>query len=176
MRLQRGVISDEFELAESPVLGEWNIIANVMGEEKRYKFEVAEYVLPKFDVSIDTLKHQYYQQGKIRATIRAKCTHGKTVKGELTVSVYPKTYGSFQPFASNLIARKAMQIDGKAFVEFDILNELHFKEDYEQAVIMEAIVEENLTGICSTCILVLKLVLIAFLFIFHLHLDSLPFI
>lgn len=117
-----------------------------MGEEKQYKFEVAEYVLPKYDVSIDTLKHQYYQQGKIRATIRTKYTYGKPVKGELTVSVYPKTYGSFQPFASNLIARKAMQIDGKAFVEFDILDELHFKEDYEQTVVIEAIVEEKLTG------------------------------
>lgn len=117
-----------------------------MGEEKQYKFEVAEYVLPKYDVSIDTPKHQYYQQGKIRATIRTKYTYGKPVKGELTVSVYPKTYGSFQPFALNLIARKAMQIAGKAYVEFDILEELHFKEDYEQAVVMEAIVEEELTG------------------------------
>lgn len=117
-----------------------------MGEETKYKFEVADYVLPKFDVTIDTPKHQYYQQGKLRATIRTKYTYGKPVKGEVTVSVYPKTYGSFQPFVSNLIARKVMEIDGKAFVEFDIDEELHYKEDYEQAVVMEAIVEESLTG------------------------------
>lgn len=140
------MISEELELSDSPVLGEWNIIANIVGEEKHYKFEVAEYVLPKYDVSIDTPNHQYYQQGKIPATVRTKYTYGKPVKGELTVSVYPKTYGSFQPFALNLIARKAMKIDGKAFVEFDILEELHFKEDYEQGVVMEAIVEEELTG------------------------------
>lgn len=113
---------------------------------KEYKFEVAEYVLPKFDVSIDTPRHQYYQEGKIRATIRTKYTYGKPVKGEATVSVYPKTYGSFQPLISNLITRKVVKIDGKAFVEFDIKDELKFKEDYEQGVAMEAIVEEELTG------------------------------
>lgn len=133
-------------MSDSPVLGEWDIIVNVMGEETKYKFEVAEYILPKFDVTVDTPKHQYYQQGKLRATIRTKYTYGKPVKGEVTVSVYPKTYGSFQPFVLNLIARKAMKIDGKAFVEFDIDEELHYKEDYEQAVVIEAIVEEELTG------------------------------
>lgn len=141
------MVNEEFDLSDSPVLGEWNIITNIMGEEKRYKFEVAEYVLPKYEVLIDTPKHQYYKQGKVRASVRTKYTYGKPVKGELTVSVYPKTYGSFQPFALNLIARKAMKIDGKSNVEFDISDELHFKEDYEQAVIMEAIVEEELTGI-----------------------------
>lgn len=117
-----------------------------MGEVKKYKFEVAEYVLPKFDVTIDTPKHQYFQDGKIRATIRTKYTYGKPVKGEVTVSVYPKTYGSFQPFAINLITRKVAKIEGKAFVEFDIEKELRVKEDYEQAMVVEAIVEEELTG------------------------------
>lgn len=128
------------------MLGDWHITVEVMGEVKKYKFEVAEYVLPKFDVTIDTPKHQYFQDGKIRATIRTKYTYGKPVKGEVTVAVYPKTYGSFQPFAINLITRKVAKIDGKAYIEFDIGKELNVKEDYEQAMAMEAIVEEELTG------------------------------
>lgn len=111
-----------------------------------YKFEVAEYVLPKFDVSIETSKHHYYKDGKLRATIRSKYTYGRALKGEATVSVYPKTYGSFQPLISNLITRKVMKIDGKAFFEFDIKDELKFNEDYEQAIAIEAVVEEELTG------------------------------
>lgn len=111
-----------------------------------YKFEVAEYVLPKFDVTIETSKHHYYKDGKLRATIRSKYTYGKALKGEATVSVYPKTYGSFQPLISNLITRKVMKIDGKAFFEFDIKDELKFNEDYEQAIAIEAVVEEELTG------------------------------
>lgn len=128
------------------MLGDWHITVEAMGEVKKYKFEVAEYVLPKFDVTIDTPKHQYFQDGKIRATIRTRYTYGKPVKGEVTVAVYPKTYGSFQPFAINLITRKVSKIDGKAYVEFDIERELNVKEDYEQAMAMEAIVEEELTG------------------------------
>lgn len=115
-------------------------------QTKIYKFEVAEYVLPKFDVSIETSKHHYYKDGKLRATIRSKYTYGRALKGEATVSVYPKTYGSFQPLISNLITRKVMKIDGKAFFEFDFKDELNFKEDYEQAIAIEAVVEEELTG------------------------------
>lgn len=126
--------------------GDWHISVEAMGEVKKYKFEVAEYILPKFDVTIDTPKHQYFQDGKIRATIRTRYTYGKPVKGEVTVSVWPKTYGSFQPFAINLISRKVAKIDGKAYVEFDIENDLHVKEDYEQGMAMEAIVEEEWTG------------------------------
>lgn len=145
-RTSRGVLSDELQLSSSPVLGDWHIVAEAMGEVKKYKFEVAEYVLPKFDVQIETPKHQYFQDGKIRATIRTKYTYGKPVKGEVTVAVYPKTYGSFQPFAINLITRKVSKINGKAYVEFDIEKELNVKEDYEQAMALEAIVEEELTG------------------------------
>lgn len=146
MRTTRGVISDELQLSGYPVAGDWHITVEAMGEVKKYKFEVADYVLPKFDVTIDTPKHQYFQDGKVRATIRSKYTYGKPVKGEVTVSVYPKTYGSFQPFAINLIARKVAKIDGKAYIEFDIERDLHVKEDYEQAMVMEAIVEEEWTS------------------------------
>lgn len=111
-----------------------------------YKFEVAEYVLPKFDVIIDTPKHHYYKDGKVRMTIRTKYTYGKPLKGEVTVSVYPKTYGSFQPLISNLITRKVAKIDGKTYFEFDIKEELNFNEDYEQMVAIDAVVEEEFTG------------------------------
>lgn len=43
-----------------------------MGETKKKMIEVAEYVLPKFEVTIDTPKDQIYKDGKIRATIRSK--------------------------------------------------------------------------------------------------------
>lgn len=147
--ISRGVFSDELRLSSYPVLGTWHIVVESGLSSSKYEFELADYVLPKFDVQIDTPEHQYYRQGKIRATIRAKYHYGKPVKGEVTVSVYPKIYGSFQPFISNLITRKVMKIDGKTSVEFDIADELNFKEDYEQGAIMEAVVEEELNGMHS---------------------------
>lgn len=96
---------------------------------------------------IDTPKHQTYKDGTIRATVRTRYTYGKPVKGEVTVSVFPKTYGSFQPFVLNLITRKVSKIEGKAIFEFNIKDELHFdNEDYAQTIQIEAIVEEELTG------------------------------
>lgn len=107
---------------------------------------MAEYVVPKFDVTIDTARHQLYKDEKLRAVIRSKYNYGRPVKGEATISVFPKIYGSFQPLISNLITRKVIQIDGKGTVEFDIKDELNFNQNYAQEIQIEAVVEEELTG------------------------------
>lgn len=124
---------------------------------KAKKFLVAEYVLPKFDVMVDTPKHQAYKDEKIRAVIRSKYTFGKPVKGEATISVFPKIYGSFQPLIHNLITRKVIKIDGKGTVEFDIKGELNFNQNYEQTIQIEAVVEEELTGMYTGHLLQWKL-------------------
>lgn len=104
--------------------------------------------MPKFEVIVDANKHAAYKDGKITAVIRSKYTYGKLVKGEVTVSAYPTLYvGSLQPFERNIISRKVMPIDGKAVIEFSIADDLGLKDrDSERDVIIEAIVEEALTG------------------------------
>lgn len=83
----------------------------------------------------------------MKATIRAKYTYGKPVKGEATISVYPSfAFGSLQPFAQNLISRKTVPLDGKATVEFDTKTDLSLTDDYSKEFVIEAIVEEELTG------------------------------
>lgn len=79
-------------------------------------------------------------------TVLSRYAFGKPIKGEATISVYPKFFGSLQPFVFDLITRKVVPIDGKAYVEFDIKEELKFKEDYERDILLEAIVEEESTG------------------------------
>ena len=73
-------------------------------------------------------------------------TFGKFIVGEATVSIQPKIYGSFQPFVNGLINRKVIKIDGKGYVEFDLLNELKIVDEYEREYEIEAVVEEELTG------------------------------
>lgn len=72
VRLISGVYSGELQLSNFPVLGEWSIEINIMNNTYDKMFEVAEYVLPKFDVSIETPRHAIYKDGKISAVIRAK--------------------------------------------------------------------------------------------------------
>lgn len=45
-----------------------------------------------------------------------------------------------------MITRKVVPINGKASVEFDIEEELKFKEDYQRDIMIEAIVEEAANG------------------------------
>lgn len=145
----KGVFSSELELSSAPVLGNWILTCNALGETVTKQIEVAEYVLPKFEVTVDAQRHSTFKDGTIRATIRSKYTYGKPVKGEVTVSVYPTLFvGSVQPFSSNFIARKVVPIDGKATVEVDIVKELGInkEQEYERDVVIEAIVEETLTG------------------------------
>lgn len=142
----KGVYSNELQLSDLPVLGDWTIQVDVMGQKFTKTVEVAEYVLPKFEVTIDTPKFATFKDGKLRFTVRSKYTYGKPVKGEATISVYPRFFGSYQPFVSDLISRKVAKLDGKASVEFDIQEELKFKEDWQRDITVEAVVEEELTN------------------------------
>ncbi|XP_023714120.1 CD109 antigen isoform X3 [Cryptotermes secundus] len=142
----KGVFSGEFQLSQSPVLGDWNITVVVMDQYFYKTFQVAEYVLPKFEVTIDAPAHATFKDSHLVATVYAKYTYGKAVKGEATVTVYPTYYsGLLQPIFQNPV-RKVVPIDGKANVEFDITKDLQLGEEYERSVQIDVTVEEALTG------------------------------
>jgi CD109 antigen len=85
IKMTKGVFQNEFQLSNLPVLGIWKIHVKVNDEEETTKdFEVAEYTLPKFELSIDANPDANFKDGKIRATIRAKYTFGKIAKGNAT--------------------------------------------------------------------------------------------
>ncbi|XP_069677480.1 CD109 antigen-like isoform X2 [Periplaneta americana] len=142
----KGVFSGELQLSQSPVLGNWNLTVVVMDQSFHKMFEVAEYVLPKFEVTIDAPAHATFKDSHLVATVRAKYTYGRAVKGEATVTVYPTYYsGLLQPIFQNPV-RKVVPIDGKANVEFDIAKDLQLAEEYERSVQIDCAVEEALTG------------------------------
>lgn len=70
--VHRGVHSGEMQLSDYPVLGKWTLHVQILGEIRKKTIEVAEYVLPKFEVSIETEKDVVYTHNKILANIRAK--------------------------------------------------------------------------------------------------------
>lgn len=148
VRLLKGVYESELQLSDLPVMGVWKIHVKVdESEEVTKDFEVAEYVLPKYEVIVDSNPHVTFKDGKIVATVRAKYTYGKPVKGQATVSAYPVLWlGAVQPFVQDSIVRKVIDVDGKGTTEFDIRKELKIEGDYERYVNIEAIFEEELTG------------------------------
>lgn len=70
--ITHGILIGELELSQSPVLGNWKIIANVGDQTFEKEFEVAEYVLPNFEVTIDSPKHVQFKESKITATVHAR--------------------------------------------------------------------------------------------------------
>lgn len=147
---KRGVFTSEIQLSELPLLGNWKFQAQVEKEIKTKEIEVAEYVLPKFDVTIDAPTEFSAKNGKIRAIIRSKYTYGKLVKGEAIVSLTPSSsysYGMHSQSKDSIL--KTIPIDGKGSVEFDVENDLKLEfsqytreKNYE----LKATVIEELTG------------------------------
>ena len=50
--LVSGVFNESLKLSTEPILGLWEIKVESYGQESTKQFEVAEYVLPKFEVSV----------------------------------------------------------------------------------------------------------------------------
>lgn len=71
-RLHQGIFNGELELSQSPVLGDWEIVANIGNQTFKKGIQVAEYVLPKFEVSIDSPAHATFKEGKITVFVNAK--------------------------------------------------------------------------------------------------------
>uniref|UniRef100_A0A6E8VWS8 CD109 antigen n=1 Tax=Anopheles coluzzii TaxID=1518534 RepID=A0A6E8VWS8_ANOCL len=146
-KLVKGVFESELTLSTAPVLGAWTINVEVLGSKHNKVFEVDEYVLPKFEVTVESPGITTFKDGKVKAIIRSKYTYGKPVKGEATVSVSPEfQFNYVQPFAKDVITRKVIPIDGKGSVEFDLREDIHLEGDYSRNIVIEAVVEEELTG------------------------------
>jgi CD109 antigen len=88
VKVLNGVYQNELQLSESPVLGNWKIHVDLEDEHKSQGFEVAKYVLPKYEVTVETEPYLTLKDEKIVATVRAKYTYGNPVKGEATIKAY----------------------------------------------------------------------------------------
>ncbi|XP_050320287.1 thioester-containing protein 1 allele R1 isoform X6 [Bactrocera neohumeralis] len=147
VKLTKGVYTGEFQLSEQPVLGDWNIEVVIEGQSPVSKsFEVAKYVLPKFEVSIETAKDVAIPDGVIKVTVRSKYTYGKSVEGTATVSIKPlyHHYGmNIQPEATKMV-----YVDGKGHVEFDLSKDLNIggERTYVPPLKVLATMKEKLTG------------------------------
>lgn len=145
---KNGVYQNELQLSDLPVMGNWKIHVKVdNGVDFEKIFEVNEYVLPKFEVSIETNPDIHYKCDKIRATVRAKYTFGKSAAGSATVTAHvEKELKSYRNKESSRVVTKQIAIDGKNFVDFDLEKELGItNNNHERVVVLEAKFKELLS-------------------------------
>ncbi|KAB7494034.1 Antigen, partial [Armadillidium nasatum] len=139
------VFSGEIPLSEEPVLGQWNITVDVLGQKTVASVLVAEYVLPKFEVEVDLPKYATFDDREIVATVKARYTYGQPVKGEVTIQVSPTyKYAYLQaPYDKPVSVVKMMK--GKTDIVFNMFTDLRLKEDYIRELQFTAYVKEELT-------------------------------
>lgn len=126
---------------------------------------MAEYVLPKFEAIIESPDHFTVDDEKVRLIVRAKYTHGKPLRGSVTVTVEEEeTFGYFRCRRLSqahkdddcTLAKKTFNIDGQETVEFDIAKELKFERSEKtrwenvRNFKIKADVTEGLTGLVQS--------------------------
>ncbi|XP_031563993.1 CD109 antigen-like [Actinia tenebrosa] len=146
-----GVIKKDFKLTSQPVMGNWRISVSGKGENHNQYFEVKEYVLPKFEVTITLPPLILKKDSKFRGSVSSKYTYGQGVKGTLDIEVYFNAW-------SNQKIKKQLQLTGTTSFDFDMEEILRlylrtYKQDYEcklyqswYTLSVNATVTEGLTG------------------------------
>uniref|UniRef100_A0A6E8W2J7 TEP1-F n=1 Tax=Anopheles coluzzii TaxID=1518534 RepID=A0A6E8W2J7_ANOCL len=88
-KLYAGVFEGDLQIAPTPILGIWNILVQVEGEELVSKtFEVKEYVLSTFDVQVMPSVIPLEEHQALNLTIEANDYFGKPVQGVAKVELY----------------------------------------------------------------------------------------
>ncbi|RWS21388.1 thioester-containing protein-like protein, partial [Leptotrombidium deliense] len=82
-----GIFSGELQLTDQPMLGEWAITVEAVGQNYQKYFTVAEYVLPAFTVAIKVPSFITSKSHSFVSTVNASYTYGKPVKGNMTLTV-----------------------------------------------------------------------------------------
>lgn len=97
--------ADQFGMAEAglplstePNLGVWKIIAESEEQETQLDVRVEEYVLPKYEVTIDLPKEWVLADEAVSGTVSAEYSFGKPVRGELEI-VASRYVGVWEEYA-----------------------------------------------------------------------------
>ena len=115
---KRTVDTNEFGMAEvglplstEPNLGVWKIIAGAEEQETQLDVRVEEYVLPKYEISVDLPKEWALVDEPIAGVVSAEYSFGKPVRGDLEI-VASRYVGTWEEYA-----RFGGEIDGAASFE-----------------------------------------------------------
>ncbi|XP_047243439.1 CD109 antigen isoform X2 [Girardinichthys multiradiatus] len=141
-----GVVSIEFQLSENPPLGEWSIVATIKGIPSVKHFNVAHYVLPKFEVVIKA-PEVIHQEDVLKGFVSAKYSYGKPVHGHMNITLSHHFHGNVQTHSED------EEIDGSERFMFDVSTfhqspgRMMLHDERMDYLTIEVSVTEHLTGL-----------------------------
>ncbi|XP_034504166.1 CD109 antigen, partial [Ailuropoda melanoleuca] len=148
-----GVVSKTFQLSSHPILGDWSIQVQVNDSLFNKSFKVSQFILPKFEVTLQTPLYCSLNSRSLNGTVIAKYTYGKPVKGDVTLTFLPL---SFWGMKKNIT--KNFKINGStnfSFNDEEMKKVMDFSEGLSEHMYLSspgpveilATVTESLTGI-----------------------------
>eukprot|EP00074_Homo_sapiens_P068061 XP_011519205.1 ovostatin-like [Homo sapiens] len=83
-----GILQLSFQLISEPILGWYEITMEMLNEKKTYhSFSVEEYVLPKFQMTVDAPENILVVDSEFKVNVCALYTYGEPVDGKVQLSV-----------------------------------------------------------------------------------------
>jgi CD109 antigen len=125
-RNESGVISQQLQLSTQTPLGDWKIIVTAGQNSVAKTFQVAEYVLPKFSVTVSLPSYYLVNanrqdlQKDLRVSVVAKYTYGQPVKGRANVTIQLKPYSYWDTQNYTRLMKDVQLVDGKADLTISI--------------------------------------------------------
>jgi len=107
-----GTVTIDLPISDEPNLGIWKIEASSERGDTQLDVRVEEYVLPKYEVTVELPREWYLVNEPIEGSVVAEYSFGKPVKGELVITA-SKYVGEWKDYATF-----TTEIDGEA--EFEI--------------------------------------------------------
>lgn len=154
-KLELGVISGQFPISSLAIMGLWGIrVKSIIKDSDQnareevvtnQKFEIKEYVLPRFEVFVEANRDVKQSENSIRLTVYANYTFGEFVNGKATIIA--KSFDTYHPDIVYHTTSKALDVEFKRMASFDIKNELKIVNSIRPyKVKFEVTFEETLTG------------------------------
>uniref|UniRef100_A0A8C2YT07 Ovostatin-like n=1 Tax=Chinchilla lanigera TaxID=34839 RepID=A0A8C2YT07_CHILA len=151
---ERGILQLSFRLIPEPILGWYTITVETTSEKKEYhSFSVEEYVLPKFQLTVDAPETVLIVDSEFKVNVCALYTYGKPVEGNVHLRVCREStfYGDCRHLHS-ICKNFTVQL-GKDGCTSQLINTDDFefnREGYLSYLQVQALVTESGTGVQLT--------------------------
>ncbi len=113
-----GMTTFDLPISNEPNLGTWKINASVAESDTQLDVKIEEYVLPKYEVSVELPKGWYLADEAIEGTIKAEYSFGKPVKGELEITAtrYTGVWEEYATFSTSIEGEAEFEIPAVQWV------------------------------------------------------------
>ncbi|KAH6937675.1 hypothetical protein HPB50_003570 [Hyalomma asiaticum] len=145
-----GLLQDSYKLLAITDEGTWTISVSAGTNSGSTSFDVRDYVLPKFSVTISPDGNDVVTNPTVLYTICAKYTYGESVKG--TVQVYTSPFNYYYPVRQKPVILRVAEINGCYDYVFNVslLNTVNYTYPTYPSINVTAKVIEDGTGVSQS--------------------------